>query len=449
MGTVKEAYWLLERRRLIEAHPQSGFYVLEAGTTPVPPEEAPAPAASLDPQEVSLCRIYGALQEQAALNQDDRPLPFLSLSMAEADHSLLPSERLSRLLQEVSRDRASEAFSYCMTPGHIELRRQIAVLSATHHLPARPEDFIITNGCHEALYLALGACCQPGDLVAVTSPIYFNLLTMLEDLHLRALEIPDTPDGLDLNVLAFALEHHPVRAVLVIPNFNNPTGSLMSAGAKRELVKLTSRHEVPLIEDDIYGDLHFAGERPRNCASWDPDGSVILCSSFSKTISPGLRCGWVRGGKWQKAIDRRKTSLNIGTSALTQLCLSRYLTEGGYERHLRGLRGRLAEQSVLLRQAISQSFPDPTMVNQPNGGLVLWVRLPDAVNSLSLYQAALDQGIMVAPGSLFSMKGQFDHHLRLNAGTWNPQTAQAVASLGRLVHRLNQSLPLTGVPREY
>jgi DNA-binding transcriptional MocR family regulator len=436
MGTVKEAYWLLERRRLIEAHPQSGFYVLETPRAP-PPDEAAPDAAGLDPQQVSLCRIYGAFQEQAALLRErggSAPKPFLSLSMAEADIALLPTERLSRLLQEVSRDRAEEAFGYCMTPGHIELRRQLAVTAASHGLAGRPEDFIVTNGCHESLCLALGAACRPGDLVAVSSPVYFNLLSMLEDLHLKALEIPETADGMDLRVLAFALEHHPVKAILAIPNFNNPSSSLMPPEAKRELVALAARHEIPLIEDDIYGDLHFSGERPRNCAAWDTDGSVILCSSFSKTISPGLRCGWVRGGRWQAAIDRRKTSLNIGTSALTQLCLARYLAEGNYERHLRGLRAKLAEQADAARRAVIAAFPAGSAVNRPPGGLVLWVELPGQADSLALYQAALEAGVMVAPGALFSMKGRFNRHVRLNTGVWNAGTAEAVAVLGRLAH---------------
>jgi DNA-binding transcriptional MocR family regulator len=300
------------------------------------------------------------------------------------------------------------------------------------------EEIIITNGAMEALNLCLQAVTRPGDVVAVESPTFYSALQALERLNLRAVEVATHPrDGIDLDSLADVLARHPVKACWFMPNFQNPLGSLMPEANKQALVELLARHGVPLIEDDVYGELYFGLNRPLPAKVHDRQGLVMHCSSFSKCLAPGYRVGWVAAGRFAAVIQRLKLMTTLATAIPPQLALSAYLQGGGYDRHLRQLRLALAAQQTVALDAIARHFPPGTCVTRPEGGYFLWLELPLPIDALQLHRLTLSQRISIAPGHLFSADQRFSNCLRLNYGyPGDPRFEGALRTVGELAHAL-------------
>jgi len=424
INTVKEAYWRLEAQNHIVAVPQSGFYVKKQ--SPEGLEKNTVDPSQMDPQEVSFCQIYGAFQDMGQCT------PGVSLGIAALNPEFWPTAKMGQFFQEALRYQENETYNYLMSPGYMPLREQIARFGLSSGLDLSPEDFIITNGCHEAVFLALMVLCKPGDSVVFESPIYFNLLQLFEQLKLKVIEMPSSHiEGVSLDALRFVIENYPVKAMFSISNFNNPLGFSMPSWKKKKLVQLITESNIPLIEDDIYGDLGFQ-TRPETCKAYDTNGNVILCSSFSKTLAPGLRVGWIAPGKYYDQVIKMKTLLNIATGSINQIAVARFLKGGGYERHLRKLRKNLQEQVPDVRECILKYFPKGTKVTNPSGGFLLWIELPKSIDTDDIYQEALKENILLAPGSLFSLKSKFTNCMRLNAGTWNKRVEQAIKHIGQL-----------------
>jgi len=424
VNTVKEAYWTLEKNNHIEAVPQSGFYVKKRIREHEP---APLDPSQMDPQQVGLCQIYGAFQYSGKYS------PELNLGISNLHPDFWPVEKLEKCMQEAIRYHDPDSFSYIMSPGYPELRKQIARLGLSGGMDLNPEEIIITNGCHEAIFLTLMTVCKPGDTVVYESPIYFSSLLLLQRLNLKLIEIPSSmKEGMSLDTIKFVLDNHPVKAVFTIPNFNNPLGFVMPDEKKREMVKLLETYKVTLIEDDIYGDLYYES-RPAACKSYDTSGNVILCSSITKTVAPGLRIGWVvPGDAYYDEITRLKTLLNISTAGINQIAAARFLKEGGYDRHMRNLRLSLKSQVIEVRNCILENFPEGTTVTDPAGGSLLWVTLPEGIDTLEIYHEALKKNILIAPGCLFSVKQRYANCMRINAGYWNEKIRKAIVYLGKL-----------------
>ena len=421
VNTVKEAYALLETQRFLDARPQSGYYVRRLA----PPLPQSLKLPNLDPREVTMCRIYGEVIS--------RPHNAASLAIALPGSELLPAARLNKAFQGAWQNQGEDSLSYLVSPGLKTLREEIARHSLEGGLEVSPDQIIITSGASEAIYLAIQSLCRPGDTLAVETPTYFNFLHLLLELGIRVVEIPSDPQsGIQLEDLDAALTKHAVKGFLSIPNFNNPLGFSLSAAKKRQMVELLARHGVPLIEDDIYGELPFAGHRPLTCKSFDQTDRNILVSSFSKTLAPGYRVGWIIPGVWYDRVDRLKSLSTVGTATPNQMAIAHYLKTGGYARHLRSLRKHLARQTGALAETVADCFPSGTKVSRPSGGFVLWVELPSPFDTLKLYGQALSEGIAFSPGAVFSASGGFGNCLRLNAGTWNPAVEKAVRRLGEL-----------------
>ncbi len=219
-------------------------------------------------------------------------------------------------------------------------------------------------------------------------------------------------------------------------NFSNPTGASLPPARKRELIDLLCEHQVPLIEDDVYGELYFGSEAPLCTKSIDPDGLVMHVSSFSKCLAPGYRVGWIAAGRYAAKIERLKLSTSLATTVPVQIAIADYLKHGGFDHHLRQLRQKLAAHAATLIQAIEQHFPAGTRLSCPRGGYFLWLELPHTVDALRLHQEALAQGISTAPGPIFSATRQYTHHLRLNFGHMGPAAMDAaVVRLAALIAR--------------
>lgn len=429
LSTVLQAYRLLETRGVIEARPQSGYYVRfrPSGSSL---EADPSPARD-DPTEVSIDDL------SMELFRDTQDPDFAKFGAASPDPELLPSARLDRIVGQLAREGRFALDTSFFPEGCEELRVQVAQRAFGCGCSIRPDEVIVTAGCSEAMSLCLQALCRAGDLVAIESPTYFGILLTLEALHLNALEIPTNPGtGLSLDALEFALDNHPVRAVVAMTNFSNPLGSCMPDEAKRSLVQILERRGVPLIENDIYGELHFSERRPGVAKAYDRSGSVLLCSSFSKDISPGYRIGWVAPGRYFHDVKKLKMAFNNGTSVLPQLVIARYLESGGYDLHLRKIRRAYAQKVARMSRAIQESFPEGTRIAEPLGGYVIWVRLPGGLDSMLLYREAVKSLITLAPGILFSPTHKYRDFIRLNAAAWTERTEKDLARLGRIVRGL-------------
>ncbi|MCX7023681.1 MAG: PLP-dependent aminotransferase family protein [Spirochaetes bacterium] len=427
--TVLQAYRLLETRGVIEARPQSGYYVTfrPRGTA----LEAEASPARGDPTIVSIDEL------SMQLFRDNHEPDFAKFGAVSQDPELLPTARLNRIVGELARDNAFNIDTSDYPEGCEGLRVQVARRAFGYGCRFGPDELVITAGCSEAMSLCLQTVCRPGDLVAIESPTYFGILLALESLHLNALEIPANPGtGMSLDALEFALENHPVRAVVAMTNFSNPLGSLMPDESKRRLVELLALKGVPLVENDIYGEIYYGDRRPSVAKSWDESGLVLLCSSFSKDISPGYRIGWVAPGRFLPELRKRKMALNSGTSVIPQLVIERYLESGGYDQHLRKIRKAYAEKTSRMYRAIESCFPAGTRIARPLGGYVIWLRLPPGVDSLTLYREAVKARISIAPGYIFSPSHKHRDYIRLNAALWSERTENDLARLGAIVKRL-------------
>ncbi len=425
VSTVLEAYRLLEDRGLVEARPRSGYYVKASPRALI--EE---PTCSDPPRRPLRVRIDLVMRMHAEVNDPS----YVRLGAAAPDPDLLPGRVLARKVNEVMRRHPDACHTYMMGGGYDPLRREVARRMVDAGCAVAPTDIVVTAGAQEAVFLCLRALTEPGDLVAVESPCYFGLLEILQTLHLRALEIRTHPrDGIDLDALDDALREGGVKACAIVTNFSNPLGSCMDDDKKQALVDLLTHHDVPLVEDDIYGELAHDGPRPRAVKAFDRTGNVLYCSSFSKTISPGFRIGWTIPGRRRQDVMLFKNLTSISSSSVPQMALAAYLKEGGYDRHLRTLRRTYRDNLARCLAAVGRHFPDGTRATQPRGGQLLWVEMPRQVSSIELYEQVAPHRISVAPGVLYSASGRYEHCMRLNlAVNYDERVEAAMETLGSL-----------------
>ncbi|MEF8738104.1 MAG: PLP-dependent aminotransferase family protein [Candidatus Accumulibacter necessarius] len=427
ISTVLQALHQLEDRGLVEARPQSGYFVRHAAARRAQPSARSTPEGPV-PVDVSQ-RLMRVLQTSI--------LPGVApLAAALPSSSLMPLAALQRLYGGVARrhPRLLEASSH-INMDEPALVRQLVLRSLGWTGPLAADELVITNSCTEALSLCLRAVTSPGDTVAVESPGYYLMLQLLETLGLKALEIPTDPRrGMSIEALDLVTRESRVAACLLVANASNPLGSIMPDENKRRLARLTAERGVAVIEDDIYGDLHFGRERPWPIKAFDTAGNVMLCASFSKSLSPALRIGFVAAGRYRSQVALQKTITSGGTNPLTQVVLAEYLESGACQRHLHGLRRSYERQVAAMRAAVARHFPVATRITEPQGGFVLWVELPEEVDTTALHDRAIAAGVSYVPGELFSASGMYRNCLRLNCGNpHTPDIEDAVRRLGKLM----------------
>lgn len=429
ISTVLQAYSLLESQGLIEARPQSGYYVSVRIEERLPEPETSSPQR--DPSLISLHELVMTLM------QDSSNPNLVQLGAALPHLDILLTQKINRIIANIARTKGEDAHQYQFPPGLEALRVQIARRAVNAGCNLFPADILITSGGVDAIDLCLHAVCRPGDIVAIESPSYFGALQILEVHGLRALEIPTHPrEGISLSALEFAIEHNPIRAVMVISNFNNPLGSMMPDENKESLVNLLAQHDIPLIENDVSGEIYFGEKRPMVCKAFDTKGLVMLLSSFSKDISPGLRIGWVAAGRYRAEVEWLKFTLSASSPTLPQMAIAEFLESGGYDQHMRRIRREYARNVRLMSDAVMRYFPEGTRLTRPSGGFVLWVQLPENVDSLELYGMALQGKITLAPGHVFSATYQFSNFIRLNAAAFDYTIERAIERLGAMVVEL-------------
>lgn len=430
LSTAFKAYSALESKGLIEARPKSGYYVRFGVRRHTEPPRAPryaAPPSGLTVDDM-LAAVYANMSEAG----------IVQLSIAAPAPELLPAAKLNKCLLEALRASPTSCLHYENIQGNERLRQQLARLSFNWGGNSSASEVVVTHGCMEALVFCLKSATKPGDTVAIERPTYFGIFNLLKSLGLRAMEVPTDPlTGPDLNFLEKAVAKKQIDAALLVPNFNNPTGSLMPDAHKQALVAMLAEREIPLVEDDIYGEMYFGKTRPRTCKSYDRQGLVLYCSSLSKTLAPGYRIGWCQPGRFVKQVLQHKLTHCISTTTPTQAAIANFCETGRLDLHFRHLRKALHTQCLRYWQAIAEFFPPETRVSQPQGGYVLWLELPETVDAFHLYHRARQHQINIAPGQIFSTDGQFSHHIRLGFGTpYTPEIEGSLRTLGRLVREM-------------
>lgn len=430
MGTAFQAYYHLEGRGLIEARPKSGYYVrFNYQRFPQLPNLVPPDALSHD---VSVKEMI------ASIYRDIVAADVINLALAVPDASLLPTAKINKSVVYALRNSKDHCINYENTQGNLELRQQIAKLAFNWGGKIQPEEIIVTSGCLDAITLCLKAVTNNGDTVAVECPNYFGIYQAIESIGLKVVELPADPvQGLDLDAVEKAILKFRVKAVVSIPNFNNPLGSCMPDENKKKLVEIITRFQVPLIEDDIYGELYFGKSRPRTCKYYDTKGLVMHCSSLSKSLAPGYRIGWTIPGKYVDQVKHLKRIQNISNPTLTQAAMAHYLKNGRYEYHLKTLRKALYTQSLRYVQAIIKYFPADTKVSRPHGGFSLWVQLNKKVDSFKLRTEAIKQNISIVPGKIFSATANYSNCIRISFGKpWSDDMDYGLMILGKLIKKI-------------
>ncbi len=426
ISTISHAYEELEKRGLIESRPRSGYFVRsEFRKIPTPIVK---PAQILEPHTVTKNKLIQTALETVGNKK------LLQLGVVCPGSELLPTKQLTKIMAEVIRENPTLSVEYESIAGNLQLRRQIAFRSVDCGSNVTAEELMITIGAMEALYISLRALTRAGDLVLIQSPTYYCFLQLVESLGLRALEIPSCPrNGINTEELAAAVKKFDIKACILSPNFNNPDGGLTPDDAKKEIVNLLAKKDIPLVEDDVYGDVYFGDTRPRTFKSFDRKGGVLLCSSFSKTISPGYRIGWLAPGRYLDKAMEIKATTNVACASPTQMATARYLKDAHFDRHLKKLRLAMKEQMTKMRTEIALSFPKGTKVTDPKGGSVLWVELPAGTDGVKLFFKAKEEGIGIVPGSIFSTRDAFSNYIRISSGSpWNDAIQNGIKRLGEL-----------------
>jgi DNA-binding transcriptional MocR family regulator len=434
LSTALQACRVLEEQGWVEARPRSGYFVRRPARSSIAPLREPESLAAFDPSD------YVGMHDRTSMYVAKcaaQPIK-VNLGGAVAAPEAYPMEILQRAMTRVLKQQPGLLVQPVPIHGESALRQVLAQRALEVGVQVSPDEVVITYGCTEAMNLALRAVAGPGDTIAVESPTYFGILQIIESLGMRALEIPASPQhGMSVEALTLALSTHAdIKAVVLVPNYHNPLGSVMPDEDKSRIAALCATHDVPVIEDDIYGRLHDGPSLPRALKSWDRTGNVIYCASAHKTFAPGFRLGWIMAGRWRARVEMLKYTNTRPNESLVQLAAAEVMGSRVYDRHLHKLRASLVQWRNQTIDAIAECFPAGTRLSPPRGGLVLWVELPDGTSSDRVFDMALREGIRVAPGTLFSNSGRFAHFMRICAGQpFTPAINGAIRKLADLVDR--------------
>jgi DNA-binding transcriptional MocR family regulator len=409
LNTVRAAYDLLAAEGLARSRERGGYFAARPRGASALGGYVPPPAC-LEAEGLSSFRKMEYILAAGGASA--------GFALAEPDPDLLPVARLERLNASLS----GSWIEYGEPDGEVELRRRIAAAYATFHAGLRADDVIVTNGATEAISIAIRALVEPGDLVAVESPTYYDYFRQLAAARARIVEVPVAPGlGMDLELLSSLLRKKKVRMIIAQPNVQNPTGTIMPDGEKARLVALAGREGCILVQDDVYGDLAFprpssGGERPANLSLFGDYERLVYLSSFSKCLAPGLRIGWIRARGLKAELSRAKSLSSLMTARPAQRVLAAYLAGPWFRKHLHSMRSALASQLKAYLALLSASLPEGSSIARPEGGCLLWISLPKGCAASRVFEEAAREGILAAPGELFSTNPYFRSHLRVNFG---------------------------------
>ncbi|MGE8556421.1 MAG: PLP-dependent aminotransferase family protein [Chryseobacterium jejuense] len=425
LNTIKQAYMELESRSLVESRPKYGYYVSQTSQRKLAlPSVAKMKVweGKNSPEDL-VGKVFGTIAGTDVTQ----------FALGIPGKSLLPVAKMKKCMIEVIKRKSDSGTNYEPVQGSESLRREIAKWSIVMEGKITEDDLVITSGAMNGVYNCLMAVTQPGDSVAVESPVYFGILQAIQLLGLKAVEIPTHPiTGVDLDALKKVLPK--LSACCFVVNYNNPLGFQMPDENKKELVRMLTEHNVPLVEDDVYGNIYFGAGRPKPCKFYDEAGIVMWVGSVSKTLAPGFRVGWVAPGKFKEKIIRQKLVQTVSSPSLFSDVIADFLEHGRYDHHLRMFRKKLYANYLQIQKSVTQYFPDNTKVSEPKGGFMLWLELDKRICTEDLYDEAVNQKVNFAPGRMFSQYNQYQNCMRLNyALEWTDRVESDLEKLGKMI----------------
>ena len=427
IGTVLQAFNYLIDKGIVISREKSGYFVNHklANRLPLPRSLA----ATISERSVHIDQLLKKLR----INGTSRN--FVTFANALPDDRLLPFNTIKRAIQQTSRDISGDYLKLEGHAGNYGLREEIAKRSFLWKGSTHADELTITNGATEAILCCLKAVTKPGDTVLVQDPCYYGIMQVLETLDLKISTIPSNPEtGISVDHVIEICKKLAIKACVLVSNFNNPDGASISPEGKRQLAVFANSHEIPIIEDDLYGELFFEGSRPDTIKAYDTDGWIMYCSSFTKTLVPGFRIGWCAAGRFTYEVARIKSMLNGSTSNFDQRVVLQLLRSGSYERHLQRFRLELHKNLIRTTNLIEQHFPIGTKITRPRGGLVIWVELPEKINAAGFQEMAFQHDVSYAPGEIFSSKGDYKHYIRISyCNLWESKIEKALIKLGELL----------------
>ncbi len=422
ISTVQSGYDYLVLSGLVDNVPKSGYYVRSQPLVSVSNQRKRRPVI----RDATFKKHLGLTTRS---NERGRLSEF---NVAAPGDLLVPQKLLLRTMQQVIREQGTNLLRYYPASGSIDLKSNIAQRAAAYQTILHPEELLVTDGGLQALYIALASVCAPGDVVAIETPCVFSVLEIIRVLKLKVIEIPTLVDvGFDIDFFNKACANSSIRAVVVTPNFHNPTGVLLSDDQKKRLLDLIVYYGIALIENDICGDLYFHGKRPSTIKGMDESGLVMSYSSYSKTLAPGIRLGWLAAGKFTQRAEQIRFALGSTVSPIYQETVSRLLSSSSYDRHLRTFRMQLARNAYTAIHLISSYLPEGTVVQTPRGGYNLWVQLPLHTDMEAFYKHCEEVAIRFTPGFTFSFSRSFDTCFRMVfADNFSDQKKESIQRLG-------------------
>ncbi|WP_106917745.1 aminotransferase-like domain-containing protein [Chryseobacterium aurantiacum] len=425
LNTVKQAYMELESRSLVESRPKYGYFVSQTSQRKLalPSVAKMKISEGKNTPEDLIGKVFGTIGGTDVTQ----------FALGIPGKSLLPVAKMKKCMIDVIKRKSDSGTNYEPVQGNEQLRREIAKWSIVMEGKITENDLVITSGAMNGVYNCLMAVTQPGDSVAVESPVYFGILQAIQLLGLKAVEIPTHPiTGVDLDELKKVLPK--LSACCFVVNYNNPLGFQMPDANKKELVRMLTEHNVPLVEDDVYGNIYFGAGRPKPCKFYDEAGIVMWVGSVSKTLAPGYRVGWVAPGKFKDKIIRQKLVQTVSSPSLFSDVIADFLEHGRYDHHLRMFRKKLYANYLQIQKSVTQYFPDNTKISEPKGGFMLWLELDKRICTEDLYDEAVNQKVNFAPGRMFSQYNQYQNCMRLNyALEWTDRVESDLEKLGKMI----------------
>jgi DNA-binding transcriptional MocR family regulator len=402
-SSVQSGFEYLMIKGLIRSYPRSGYFVAEIQEENIPEIRTKLPVVVRDAEFMKSMMLTSKRTSESS-----------SFNTAVPGDLLIPQKLILRTMQEVIREKGASLLRYYPSNGLETLRKQIAKQMGTYGSTLNPDEIIITDGALQALTIALKSVTKAGDVVAVDSPCVFSVLEVIAHLELKVIEIPiHYRSGFDTEYFRTVCQENNIRALVITPNFHNPTGMMMDDETKKEILGIAKTHQLCIIENDMYSDLYFDEQRPHSIKSLDKNGSVMTYSSFSKTLAPGIRLGWLYAGNFYAKSERVRFTLGRTVSPIYQELVLKLLQGSSYERHLRSFRKKLNQQAIQVLDALRNSFPEGSYFHRPQGGYTIWGRLPENTDMEKFYEYCEKHQILFTPGNTFSFTDKYQFHFRI------------------------------------
>ena len=347
-----------------------------------------------------------------------------------------PLKEMAAATAKVFAEKGTSALQYSSVEGLLALRELIAKrMSERHNIPAKAEEILITSGSQQAIDMVGRIFLNPGDYVVCESPTYTAAVTTFKSYQCNFLSIDTDDEGMVMEDLRAKLAGCPnAKVIYVIPNFQNPSGKTWSVERRKALLEVAEEFNVPVLEDNPYGELRYEGEELPTVKSMDTKGMVIYMGSFSKVLCPGLRCGYIIScPEVMDMLCQIKQSTDLHSSTINQLSILQYLTDNDIDAHILELRAIYRHKRDLMLETMKKTFPKEAKFTYPHGGMFTWVELPKEIDTQKLFPKAIERKVAYIPGATFFPNGEADNCLRMSySSSSDEKIIQGITALGEV-----------------